>query len=133
MVAGRTNDRCLDSFRAFNKIRCRGGFVKRDVRALIAAGIGLILWFITKEALWALLITIAIDSVATSLSVMKAYEDPKSETMSMWFISGTSGIFGALAVGAFNPILLIYPIYIILANYTVVTAMILGRRKLKKF
>jgi len=78
------------------------------------------------------LITIAIDAVATSLSVMKAYEDPKSETMSMWFISGTSGIFGALAVGAFNPVLLIYPIYIILANYTVVTAMILGRRKLKK-
>ncbi len=108
-----------------------GGFTKRDIRALIAAGIGLILWYITKEAAWALLIVITIDSVGTLLTVMKSYENPESETLSTWLISGTSGIFGLLAVGAFHPILLAYPLYIVIANYTIVTAMLLGRRRRK--
>lgn len=106
-----------------------GGFTKRDIRALIAAGIGLILWYITKEAAWALLIVIAIDSVGTLLTAIKSYENPESETFSTWVISGMSGIFGALAVGTFQPILLVYPIYIIIANYTIVTTLLLGRRK----
>lgn len=109
-----------------------GGLAKRDIRALIAAGIGLILWYLTKEATWALLIVIAIDCVGSLLTAIKSYEDPESETLSTWIISGTSGIFGVLAVGALNPILLIYPLYIIIANYAIVTTMLLGRRKLIK-
>jgi hypothetical protein len=109
-----------------------GGLTKRDTRALIAAGIGLVLWYITKEAAWALLIVIAVDSAGTILTVLKSYEDPESETLITWIISGTSGIFGALAVGALHPILLAYPAYIIIANYTIVAAMLLGRRKLRK-
>lgn len=109
-----------------------GGLTKRDIRALIAAGIGLIIWHITKEAAWALLIVIAIDSVGTLLTAIKSYEDPGSETFSTWVISGTSGIFGALAVGALHPILLAYPLYIVIANYAIVVTMLLGKRKLKK-
>lgn len=109
-----------------------GGLTKRDIRALIAAGIGLILWYVTKEAAWALLIVIAIDSVGTLLTAIKSYENPESETLSTWILSGTSGIFGALAVGSFHPILLVYPLYIVIANYTIVTTMLLGRKKLKK-
>lgn len=108
-----------------------GGLTKRDIKALIAAGIGLIIWFITKEAAWALLIVIAIDSVGTLLTAIKSYEDPESETISTWIISGTSGIFGTLAVGTFHPILLAYPFYIVFANYLIVVMILLGRRKLK--
>lgn len=106
-----------------------GGLTKRDVRALIVAGLGLVLWYITNEASYALLIVIAIDTVGTYLTMTKAYQDPESETMSTWLMSGTSGIFGALAVGSLNPILLAYPLYIVVANYTIVGAMILGKKK----
>lgn len=109
-----------------------GGLEKRDIKALVAAGIGLIIWSITKEAMWALLIVITIDCMGTLLTAIKSYEDPESETFSTWVIWGTSGIFGALAVGAFSPILLAYPLYIVFANYLLVVMMLLGRRKLKK-
>jgi hypothetical protein len=109
-----------------------GGLTSRDIKALIAASIGLIIWYITKEAAWALLIVIAIDSVGTLLTAIKSYENPESETLSTWIISGTSGIFGALAVGALYPILLAYPLYIVIANYTIVLTLLLGKRKLKK-
>jgi len=66
------------------------------------------------------------------LTAIKSYEDPESETFSTWIISGTSGIFGALAVGAFRPVLLAYPIYIVFANYLIVITMMLGRKRLKR-
>lgn len=106
-----------------------GGLGKRDLRALAGAGIGLILWYITSEASFALFFVIFVDSIGTLLTVLKAYQDPGSETLSTWVISGTSGIFGMLAVGSLNPILLAYPLYLTLANYAVVVAMFLGNKK----
>lgn len=108
-----------------------GGLTKRDIRALATAGVGLILWWLTNEALYALLIVIAIDSIGTYLTMIKSYKDPESETMSTWIMSGTSGIFGALAVGSFDLSLLAYPLYIVIANYTIVGAMLLGRKNNK--
>jgi hypothetical protein len=60
---------------------------------------------------------------------MKAYEDPESETMAIWILSGFSGLVATFAVGSFNWILLSYPIYICLANWVVIVAMLLGRKK----
>lgn len=109
-----------------------GGLVKRDIKALIAAGVGLVLWYLTKEPLTALLITILVDAIGTYLTMIKSYEDPESETLVMWLMSGTAGIFGMLAVGSFSPVLLLYPFYIMLANYVIVAAILLGRKNLNK-
>ncbi|OGC56832.1 hypothetical protein A3H26_01185 [candidate division WWE3 bacterium RIFCSPLOWO2_12_FULL_36_10] len=104
-----------------------GGLGKRDLRALIGAGIGLVLWYLTREASFALIFVIIVDSIGTLLTLLKAYKDPESETLSTWIISGTSGIFGMLAVGSLNLILLAYPFYIVLANYVIVGAILLGK------
>ncbi len=108
-----------------------GGLTKRDIRALIAVGFGLVLWYITKEPAYALFLVILIDCIGTLLTLLKSYKDPDSETMSTWIMSGTSGLFGMLAVGSWNFVLLAYPLYIFIANYSVVSAMILG--KIKKY
>ncbi len=106
-----------------------GGLTKRDMVALPVAGLGLVLWYITNEPAIALLIVILVDALGSALTCVKAYKAPDSETMSTWALSGTAGIFGALAVGSWHLILLAYPIYIMLANYAVVIAIYLGRKK----
>jgi len=106
-----------------------GGLSRRDIVALIAAGFGLILWYFTSEAAYALAIVIAVDSIGSLLTAVKSYEDPSGETLSTWFMSGTAGVFGVLAVGAFQPALLAYPLYIVIANYTIVLCLLLGRNK----
>lgn len=106
-----------------------GGLFKRDLFALFIAFIGLLIWFFTKEAVYALFIVIAIDAAGASLTIIKSYEDPGSETMSTWFLSGLSGFVSMFAVGSLNWILLSYPIYIWLVNWIVVGAMFLGSRK----
>lgn len=106
-----------------------GGLAKRDTKALIGAGIGLVLWYLTKEASVALFVVIFVDAIGVYLTLIKSYKDPQSETLSIWLISGTSAIFGMLAVGSLNLILLLYPFYLMLANYVIAAAILLGRKK----
>lgn len=107
-----------------------GGLGKRDLRALIAAGVGLILWYVTREATFAILFVILADSIGTLLTLLKSYKDPESETFSTWVMSGTAGVFGVLSVGSLNLVLLAYPFYLTLANYAIVGAIILGRKSI---
>jgi len=106
-----------------------GGFMRRDIIALICAGVGLVLWNITKNSATALYVVILIDAAGAILTVMKSYEDPASETMITWILSGTAGIWAAFAVGSFNIVLLSYPTYIAMANFAVAIAIVVGFQK----
>jgi len=108
-----------------------GGLSRRDIIALIAAGIGLILWYLTRHAAIALIMTILVDSTGTILTVIKSYEDPGSETLITWLGVAVAGILAMISVGKFSLILLVYPFYIFLANFAVVIAMLLGKAKQK--
>lgn len=109
-----------------------GGFSRKDYVALGAVLVGLVAWYLTKEAAVALYIVIAIDAVGTILTIHKTYLDPGSETRISWVSSTFAGLFAALAVGDFNIILLSYPIYVFLANLAVVGTIQLGFRRKQK-
>ena len=82
-----------------------------------------------NEPAIALIFVIVIDAIGGLLTVLNAYENPYSEILITWLLSGTSGIFATLAVGSLNYILLAYPVYIIAINYAVVVASFLGKRR----
>lgn len=105
-----------------------GGFLKRDIVALIGAGISLFLWYITKEAAVALFLVIFIDAIGVILTIIKAYEKPNTETVSAWFLTFLGGFLGCLAVGSLNFILLAFPFYICLASLAILIAIMLGWR-----
>jgi len=106
-----------------------GGLTKKDMLALGVAFVGLVLWKITQEATIALILVIIIDVAGSLLTISKSYKDPGSETLVTWILSGTSGLFGALAVYKLDWVLLSYPVYLWLINYIIAGALILGRRK----
>lgn len=106
-----------------------GGFSRRDIVSLGLAAMGLIMWFATREAAYALFITMAVDAIGAVLTALKAYEMPGSETLLMWLLSVCTGVLGAIAVGRFDPILMAYPLYVIAANLCVITGIILGNRR----
>lgn len=109
-----------------------GGLTKKDIIALCFAGIGLVLWYFTKEPAVALYIIIAIDMIGTILTFQKAYVDPESETLSTWIMVAIAGILAMLATGTWNIILLSYPLYIFLANAAIAIAILLGKNRKKK-
>ena len=109
-----------------------GGFQKKDYIVLVLTLLGLIAWYFTKEAAIALYIVILIDAAGTYLTVEKAYHHPETETILLWILSSLGGFFAMLAVGQWNIILLSYPLFIFLADASVVTAILLGKRTKKE-
>ena len=109
-----------------------GGVKRRDMFALIVAGIGLLIWYFTNNALYALIIAMAVDAIGASLTVWKTYENPETETYPMWLIVCLAGVLAIISVGKLDFDLMIYPLYIFIANLAVVAAIYLGHKSTKK-
>ncbi len=109
-----------------------GKFKKKDGITLFIALIGLIIWFVTKEAVYALYIIMTIDFIGSILTIQKSYQDPESETLSTWVLSTIAGFLSILSVGKLNIFLLSYPVFIFVINGTIALAVIFGRKNQKK-
>ena len=107
-----------------------GGFSRRDKWALGVAGISLILWYITKEAMIALFFAILIDAIGAYLTIIKSYEHPATEPVISWVLTMLGGFFAIFAVGNMNWILLSFPVYTFLVNVLIVYSIKLGQRKI---
>lgn len=105
------------------------GIKKRDLIALSFAVFGLVCWYITHNALYALLLAIAVDAIGATLTVWKAYKYPHSETYFVWVLICIAGPLAMISIHAWNVTLLLYPFYVTLANLAVVLSIYLGRLK----
>jgi len=105
-----------------------GGFLNtRDVFILLCALAGLVLWYFTETAVYALAITISISLLGGSVTVLKAYQSPDSETLSTWLMSFIASTCAILSIGTPDWIILAYPLYLFALNGAIVTAILLGR------
>ena len=108
-------------------VRGQGTFMSRaDAMVLSVAGIGLVLWYLTESAAYALMISITISLMGGMLTVQKTYWFPDSETMATWAMSFVAACFAILAIGSTDWLLLAYPIYLFVLNGAVVGAWALG-------
>ena len=93
-----------------------------DMPILGAAALGLILWSLTDNSLYALTITIGISLLGGMATVKKAYLFPNSETHSTWVWSLCASCLAMLAVGRLDWVLLAYPMYL----FTLYAAILIG-------
>lgn len=106
-----------------------GGVNRRDIVSILFAVFGVTLWFFTREATYALCITICVDLVGSIMTLRKAYEEPESETTLTYVLAGISGLLAAFSVGQADWVRLVYPLYICVINFAVVAAAYIGKRK----
>lgn len=104
-----------------------GGWMRLDKIALVIAAIGVAVSFAANQPLIALLGVILAELAGTWLTIYKVYLMPESETAITWILVGTASMFGTLAVGRLQFNLMVYPIYVVAANYGVALAQKLGR------
>ncbi len=109
-----------------------GGFSKLDSTCLGGAALGLVLWFFTGDPMIALYLVILVDFFGNIPTIKKGFEEPQSETIACFALSGLSGLAGALSVEGFAWHLVLYPLYILLANTTIVSSILLGRLNIKR-
>jgi len=109
-----------------------GGYEKKDILTLIGACISLFLWYLTKEPAVALFIIIFIDLLGANLTIIKIWKNPETENWVGWAMCGLGGFLGTLAVGELNFILIVFPLYICIINFTMAIIILYRRRKLSK-
>ena len=105
-----------------------GGWTKLDRAALIVAGIGVVIAVVVHAPVIALLGNILADISGTLLTVYKTFRVPDTETTISWLLTGTSALMGVLSVGSFNLALLLYPAYLVAANYAIPVTQLIARR-----
>ena len=102
---------------------------KSDYMILVAASIGLLLWYFTDNAAYALAITISISLLGGMATIVKAYRDPESETLITWVVSLVASVCAILSVGVVDPTLLAYPLYLFTLYLGFIVAIVLGRAR----
>jgi hypothetical protein len=105
---------------------------KGNCKILLCAAVGLVMWYLTETAAFALAIIISINLLGGWVTVVKAYHNPQSETLVTWVISAIASICAIVSVGSYDPVILAYPAYLLVLNSAISTAILLGRYKATK-
>lgn len=109
----------------------RGGsghyFSPRNLVFLGLAGLGMLAWTVSEQAVYALAIAIGVSALGGVATALKAYHAPQTETMSCWLTLLASAGLGVLSVGVMDPMLLAYPVYLLALYATITVAISLGR------
>ncbi|HEU5121336.1 MAG TPA: hypothetical protein VFT59_00690 [Candidatus Saccharimonadales bacterium] len=102
---------------------------KVDISCLVAALVGFLLWQWFNSPEIAVLAVVAIDAVASLPTIRHAYRAPDEETLFEFVMAGLASIVALAATTNFAVTAVLYPIYIIVFDFTVAMLIIRGRRK----
>jgi hypothetical protein len=103
-----------------------GGFDRPSLVALVVLATGIAASLLTSEPVIALAAAMAADASAISLTVRKTLRQPSSETRATWLIDGFAGLVSVLAATDFSLDQVIYPLYHVTSNASVLLAMMIG-------
>jgi hypothetical protein len=93
-----------------------GGVGIVDLCLIGVAALGILGWALSEEPLVATTFVVVTDLADVALMLPKTWRDPWSETFSTFALAGASGLLSAIAVGALDASLLLYPGYFAVAN-----------------
>jgi hypothetical protein len=108
-----------------------GGGSKVDIICLVLAILLLIYWVTVQETRISTLLAVIIDGVGVIPTLIKTFKNPETETYIQWTLAGIAGVATLLAVPRLDWALIIYPLYVILANGSIVATKYLRERKVK--
>lgn len=99
---------------------------KFDVLCLAGAGVGLVVWLVSRSSELAVTMTVLVDLAATLPTIRHAWRQPYEETLSTYLIYTASNILTLLVVDFRSYTGAAYPIYIFLADLTVAALLLVS-------
>lgn len=118
------------AFLAFKKGKLE--ITRLDWFSFIAAIIAIVLWVVTSKPLLSVILGIAIDALGFVPTFRKSFVHPYQETLITWFINGLKFVFALVALEQFTLLSSLYPIYLIIGNWSLVTMIIIRRKQTRK-
>jgi hypothetical protein len=102
-----------------------------DWVSLCGAVVALMIWKLTSEPLYALLLVIVIDSLGYVPTIRKSYHKPHEETLVTYFLAGFKYVFALLALDNYTLVTWLFPAFLMMTNFLFVMMLIVRRRKLE--
>ncbi len=103
-----------------------------DKVSLISAGVGLLLWYLTKNPLYTIILITLTDMLGYYPTIRKSIKKPQEETLQTYFLGAIIYIVSFFALENFNIITVFYPAGITIMNWIMVTLLIVRRKQLQK-
>ncbi|HSW99108.1 MAG TPA: hypothetical protein VLF71_04670, partial [Candidatus Saccharimonadales bacterium] len=108
----------------------QGGITRRNLWLLLAVAASLAYWFVVRSADVAVLLLLSIEASGVALTARKAYCQPQSETLAMWWLVCAAGVINLAGLGRHAAWLsYIYPAALVVMGGAVVLASRLGAQK----
>jgi hypothetical protein len=107
-----------------------GGVSLLELALLGIAALGVVGWKVAGDPTVATCSVVAADLIAVALMLPKTFRDPRSETLETYAIGVVSTLFALAAVGSGDASLLIYPLYVLVADAAVAGMIFVRRRAL---
>lgn len=89
---------------------------RNDTVVLIFALLAIAVWWRLENPLLAVIIVSIIDGLGFIPTFRKSFEDPWSETLSFWLIMALIDVLIIVSVVEYNPMTIIYPATLLVAN-----------------
>lgn len=104
---------------------------KQDWYCLAGALVAIVVWRLTSDALYAVLIVIIINTLAFIPTFRKSYWKPREETALSYSLGVLRSVISIPALTAFNAVTLLPLVYHIASNVLLVAMLLIRRRSLK--
>lgn len=104
-----------------------GGLTPVNLGMLAIAGLGIAGWTTLTDPMSATACAALADAAGLAVIWSKAWHDPGSETVATYALAAASGLLAVVAVRAWHPHLLLFPVYFFVGNAA--TASLIGLRR----
>lgn len=94
-----------------------------DKLFFLGALLAIIPWYVTKDPTLSIFIVIILDACALIPTIRKTYRAPKSETFTTYLFNFIRQPLSIAALRTYNIATLLYPIYLFIANFTMLVVM----------
>lgn len=78
------------------------GWTRLDIGSLIAGAVGVVLWILTKNPLYGLLISMLVNVIGSIPTYVKTWHAPEQEDLSAWVLVTVSSLFQAFTIPAWT-------------------------------
>jgi len=99
--------------------------------SLVGAGLALILWLVTENALVAIILVTIIDLFGFFPTFRKSFYKPQEETVIMYFLAGVKFLISIFALENYSLITYLYPGVLVVMNFAFVSMLVVRRKILK--
>jgi hypothetical protein len=104
---------------------------KTDRVSFVCALIGITLWVITDVPLYAVILAALVNILGTIPTIRKSYDQPGSETITLWSIDIFRYGLSLFALQTVNVTTVLVPIAIVIGNSAVIATVLFKRRKVR--